>query len=338
MIINYIDKFLNTITMYRLVLYGLTVLSGISFIFSLFGLLPFTFIQLIVTMAIIFIVGFFVKVIMHAIFKPVANFESAPITSFILFFILAPVTNITDVWITVLATTLAISSKFLLAIDKKHIFNPAALGVFLLGLLGYGNAIWWVGSTSLLPFVAVLGLLVVRKLRKFHLLWSFLIASIVTIIAFNVRNGVSPDDSFIQAFLSWPLVFFATIMVTEPLTSPHRKKLTVLYGLLVGVFFGSQFHIGPFFSSPELSLLIGNIFAFIVNPKYRLFLQLKERIQLAPNIYEFVFEKVSRFTFLPGQYLEWTVPDTLPDARGNRRYFTIASSPTEDTIKVGVKF
>ena len=151
MIIKYIDNLLNTITMYRLVLYGLTILSGISFIFSLLGLLPFTFLQLGITMAIIFIVGFVVKVLMHVIFKPIANFESAPITSFILFFILAPVTNTTDVWITVLATTIAISSKFLLAIDKKHIFNPAAFGVFLIGLLGLGNAIWWVGGTNLLP-------------------------------------------------------------------------------------------------------------------------------------------------------------------------------------------
>ncbi|HSH55471.1 MAG TPA: FAD-dependent oxidoreductase, partial [Candidatus Limnocylindrales bacterium] len=37
------------------------------------------------------------------------------------------------------------------------------------------------------------------------------------------------------------------------------------------------------------------------------------------------------------QYLEWTVPHKHPDSRGNRRYFTITSSPTEQEIKLGVR-
>jgi glycine betaine catabolism B len=36
--------------------------------------------------------------------------------------------------------------------------------------------------------------------------------------------------------------------------------------------------------------------------------------------------------------MEWTLPHQNPDIRGNRRYFTIASSPTEDTIRLGIKF
>jgi len=36
--------------------------------------------------------------------------------------------------------------------------------------------------------------------------------------------------------------------------------------------------------------------------------------------------------------MEWTVPHKHPDARGNRRYFSIASSPTEGTLRLGVKF
>jgi ferredoxin-NADP reductase len=36
--------------------------------------------------------------------------------------------------------------------------------------------------------------------------------------------------------------------------------------------------------------------------------------------------------------MEWTLPGTKLDGRGNRRYFTIASSPTEDRLRLGVKF
>ena len=42
--------------------------------------------------------------------------------------------------------------------------------------------------------------------------------------------------------------------------------------------------------------------------------------------------------FLPGQYLEWTLSQQHSDSRGNRRYFTIASSPKENEISIGVRF
>jgi ferredoxin-NADP reductase len=40
---------------------------------------------------------------------------------------------------------------------------------------------------------------------------------------------------------------------------------------------------------------------------------------------------------LPGQYAEWTIHTKHDDSRGNRRYFTIASSPAEGDLHIGVK-
>ena len=42
--------------------------------------------------------------------------------------------------------------------------------------------------------------------------------------------------------------------------------------------------------------------------------------------------------FEPGQYLEWTLAHKNKDDRGMRRYFTIASSPTEENYVAGIKF
>lgn len=36
--------------------------------------------------------------------------------------------------------------------------------------------------------------------------------------------------------------------------------------------------------------------------------------------------------------MEWTLPHPKTDSRGNRRYFTLASSPTESEVRIGVKF
>jgi ferredoxin-NADP reductase len=45
-----------------------------------------------------------------------------------------------------------------------------------------------------------------------------------------------------------------------------------------------------------------------------------------------------QLAFVPGQYMEFTLDHPHPDSRGNRRYFTLASSPTEKLIHLGIRF
>jgi ferredoxin-NADP reductase len=52
---------------------------------------------------------------------------------------------------------------------------------------------------------------------------------------------------------------------------------------------------------------------------------------------DFVFTPSRRLTFAPGQYIECTLAHPHPDSRGNRRLFSIASSPTEETVRLGVR-
>lgn len=47
------------------------------------------------------------------------------------------------------------------------------------------------------------------------------------------------------------------------------------------------------------------------------------------DCYSFYFQRPDDFEFLPGQYLKWTIKKELSDERGNSRFFTISSSPTE---------
>ena len=100
---------------------------------------------------------------------------------------------------------------------------------------------------------------------------------------------------------------------------------------------GSQFSIGPFYSTHETALVLGNIFAFLVGFRRRLVLTFLEKSQIANGVYELKFNLNKKFAYLPGQYLEWTLSHNKPDSRGVRRYFTIASSPTEDTVRLGIK-
>lgn len=335
-LIHIIDDFLNSITMYRLILYGLFILAAISIVFGFLKLLPFSAFSLLISLTVLLTICYFTNRLFAGIFKAVVNNESSFISALILFFILAPVNSQTDLFITILAGTAAMASKYFIAIRRKHIFNPTAAAVFFLALLGFGNEIWWVGSDILFPLVLILGFLVVRKLRRFTLFFVFLIPTLITTYLFNLKFNISIFESIVSSFTSWPLIFFGTIMLTEPQTSPQIKRLLVPYGILVGIISGAQFSIGPIYSSPILALFVGNLFSYLVSPKYKLFLNLKEKREIGPGIYEFKFSSPLKPQFTPGQYMEWTLPIERPDVRGNRRYFTIASSPNED-LMIGVK-
>jgi len=151
-------------------------------------------------------------------------------------------------------------------------------------------------------------------------------------------KGTNPFVSLGKALVDSPLLFFAFVMLTEPLTTPPTKMLRVGYGALVGLLFAPAIHVGVVYSTPELALLFGNIFSYSVSPKEKLILKLKEIIKVAADTYDFLFTSDRKFAFQPGQYMEWTLAHRDPDSRGNRRYFTIASSPTEEDVRIGVKF
>ena len=106
----------------------------------------------------------------------------------------------------------------------------------------------------------------------------------------------------------------------------------------MGFLFAPEVHVGSFYVTPELAMLMGNVFSYIVSPKANLLLTLKAKMQVAPDVWDFIFVPARKLAFAPGQYMEWTLAHDDPDDRGNRRFFTLASSPTEDTVRLGVKF
>jgi ferredoxin-NADP reductase len=155
---------------------------------------------------------------------------------------------------------------------------------------------------------------------------------------FSVINGDNVLTELPRVAVYSPLFFFAFVILTEPLTTPPTRALRIAYGALVGLLFAPEVHIGSFYITPEIAILLGNVFAYLVSPKAKLVLKLKEKVQLAPDIYDFIFTPSRQLAFAPGQYMEWTLGHADPDSRGNRRFFTLASSPTERDLRVGVKF
>jgi ferredoxin-NADP reductase len=190
----------------------------------------------------------------------------------------------------------------------------------------------------MLPFVLPAGLLLVRKLGRFDLVLSFVLTALGITVVATAFTGSNLLATLQKVVLYSPLLFFAFIILTEPLTTPPTRRLRITYGVIVGLLFAPQLHIGSFFMTPELAILIGNVYSFVVSPNARFVLRVKERNRIALDTYEFVLPAPPRFKFKPGQYMEWTLGHDHPDDRGNRRYFTIASAPTEHNIRLAVKF
>lgn len=336
---KFIDNFLNRITMYRLVLYYLITLVAAAMVFGLFGILSYSPLSIGFSLLIVLVASWVSNRVFAWAFDAVTNFESVYITTLILGLIVSPVIypSYSGAIFLVFVSVWAMASKYLFAIGKKHIFNPVAFAVVLATFVVGQPATWWIaGNIPLLPFILVGGFLVVRKLKRADLFWSFAVASIVT-VAYGALSQ-NPISSIWTTLIHSSFFFFAFVMLTEPLTTPPTKWLRVTYGVIIGILFAPNIHIGSFYFTPEQALLVGNLFAYFVSPKGRSMLTLVKRNKLADNTYEFVFKSDRRVSFHPGQYLEWTLGHFWPDNRGNRRYLTVASSPTEKEIRVGVKF
>lgn len=335
--IKLLDSFLDKITMYRLVLYVLIALSASASTFGFLGIIPFSGLSIIASVVFLLVMSWATNLLFAKAFNAPFNIESFYITALILMLIVSPAQDLKDFMFLGWVAILAMASKYILAINRKHIFNPAAFAVALTSVTIFRSASWWVGTSVMLPFVIIGGFMIIRKLRYESLVISFIVVSILTTVLFSLGRG-NVLITLKQIFIGSPILFFAFIMLTEPATLPPTKNLKVLYGGIIGFLFAPQTHLGSYFFTPETALLIGNIFSYLVSPKKKLLLNLWQKNIISPDTLEFIFKPVSKFVYTPGQYMEWTLDHDNPDSRGNRRFFTLASSPSEENLRLGIKF
>jgi len=337
---NIIDYALNRITMYRLVLYYTGALLAVAFGLSLLQLVPPDPAALAFSAALITAVCWATNRLFARLLRVPANAESVYITALILALILPPAATTTDlmgIGGLVLASVVAIASKFVLAIGRKHIFNPVAIGVAASALLMDQPATWWVGGNlPLLPLVLAGGLLVVRKMQRFDMVGTYVLANLA--VTLLTTSPALFGDAVTQSLLYSPLLFAGFAMLTEPLTAPQARGARIAYGAMVGALCSPNLHLGDFYLTPEIALLLGNLLAYAVTPKGRFRLTLVRIEQLTAGCHDFIFKPDRKLDFRPGQYLDWTLDVCKPDDRGNRRPFTIASAPGESEVRLGVKF
>lgn len=324
--------------MYKLTTYCLVFLLLVAGGLCLFGLLPFNLVSLVFSIGLLLVFCLIINQLFAFFYKAPSNIESVYITALILALIIPPPNNISQMMFLAFASFFAMASKYILAINKKHLTNPAAVAVALTAVVFNQYASWWVGTWYMTPFVVMAGSLIAKKIQRWNLVISFFSAAGLLVLGHSFLAGQNVIFIAKALMVDSPFFFFGFIMLTEPATTPPTKALQRVYGALTGILYAPFVNIFGFYFSPELALTTTNIFSYIISPKEKLILTLKEKIKIATHTYDFVFSCQTKYHFKPGQYLEWTLAHQKQDNRGMRRYFTIASSPTEADIRIGVKF
>lgn len=319
--------------MYRTVLYGLYLITATAFVLSFIGQVTFSPIELGVSLFILLVVSYGATRIFSWAFASGYNPESWQITSFILFYLIFPQTDIEGYVLTALVALLAVASKYILAIRGRHIFNPAAVAVVISSALGLIGATWWIATLVMMPVVVIVGLLIVWKLRHFLMVGVYICVSVSLAAGIAFVSGFDVGDAVKAVLISSPILFAGTIMLTEPLTSPTTRRGQVIYSAIVGTLGGLQL---GWISKPDVALLVGNIFSFILGQRRAITLTMVSSTEITKSIYSIVLKPTNPIRFKAGQYIELTLPHAHADDRGIRRTFSIASRPGDDYITLGL--
>lgn len=316
---------------------SLTILFVIALILSSLGVLAYSPLAMIVSITVLGFSVLLTSMLFGLIFGVRVHTESSFITAVILFFIFTPTLEVSGLLGLVLVGMIAGASKFILAFRGRHIFNPAAIAAFIIGLTGIAHASWWVGTPLLIIPTFLLGFAVLQKTRRVPSSGTFIGLATVLVIIVLMVEGETFGGSLVL-WLSWPVLFFSSFMLTEPLTLPGKKWQQVLEAAVVAILFAIPINIGDFSTSPAFALIIGNLIAFGFARRQKVTLTFVEQKQLTPTTYEFIFAPHTSRHYAAGQYIEIRVPHKHDDFRGSRRSFSITSAPGEETLRLGVKF
>jgi ferredoxin-NADP reductase/Na+-transporting NADH:ubiquinone oxidoreductase subunit NqrB len=331
---NPIDSYLSTITSYRLTLGVLGGLAVLSILGAFMGWVGYSSAQLVVSLVILVYICAVTNRVCVLLNHASATRESSLTTALILFFIASPPQSAPDALLLIVLAVVAILSKYVIAYHARHLFNPAAIGLFLLA--GFTPALinWWVVNPFLLPFVVVGGLLVVRKVRKMELFFIFGLSALFVTVAVALWAGAVPAPAAIQFLLATPLLFIGFFMITDPHTIPGTRSQQRVYASIVGTLFALflSFHTPAY--ALLVPLLIGNAYSFLFAFQGRRNVAFHSVKKLSRTLNEYTFSPNVSLRFTPGQHAEWSAPHAKADQRGIRRRFVITSSPQDVFMRI----
>lgn len=316
---------------------GLLAVWFTALALSFAGLLSYSPIALAASMLVLVGSTFLASLLCGWLFGIKIQGESSLITGLILSLIFLPTAEVPMLIVLAFVGLIAGVSKFIVTWRGRHIFNPAAFAAVVIGLTGLSAATWWVATPLLTPIVLLVVLVSLYQSKRYWVAGTFLAITIPVLLIEFLLFGATFTES-LWLLMSWPILFLAGVMLTEPLTLPPRRWQMYVVAAVTAVAFLIPFKFGAFQMTPALALLIGNIVALVFARRYAISLTLKKRQPLTPTTDEFIFETKEPLIYEPGQYMEIMIPHKRADFRGTRRRFSITSLPGKNQVSFGIKF
>lgn len=180
-----------------------------------------------------------------------------------------------DVALALLASIVAVASKFVLRWNGKHVFNPTNFAIVAL-MAGTGQV--WVspgqwGNVAFFGFLmACLGGLVVNRANRSDVTYAFIAFYMAAVLGRSVWLG-EPLTIPIHRLQNGALLLFTFFMISDPRTTPNSRIGRILFAWLVacGAWY-VQFRLfrtnGPLWSLALCSLTVPLIDWFVPSARY----------------------------------------------------------------------
>lgn len=138
-------------------------------------------------------------------------------------------------WLHAIVGVVAITSKFVLRIDGKHVFNPAGLAIVV--LLAASHGVWispgqWGTSVWLLSALTFAAILVLGAARRTDIALFFLGSHAALLLARAIWLG-DPLAIPLHQLQSGSLLIFSFFMISDPRTAPDSRPGRFLFAFAV---------------------------------------------------------------------------------------------------------
>ncbi|MEO8739725.1 MAG: RnfABCDGE type electron transport complex subunit D [Casimicrobiaceae bacterium] len=140
-------------------------------------------------------------------------------------------------WVHPLVAMLAMSSKFLLRVHGKHLYNPANLGVIAAITLLPGTWVspgQWGNDLALAVWLLMLGSLVTQRTHRLDISWIFLL-TFLGLVALRVLYLGQSWAIWWHQLGNGALLLFAFFMISDPMTIPNRRGSRIAYAVIVAL-------------------------------------------------------------------------------------------------------
>lgn len=165
---------------------------------------------------------------------PAFDWRSPTVTGMSLILLLR--TN--ELWLSALAAVIAISGKFLIRVNGKHIFNPSLFGIIAMLILFPGGA-WvspaqWGREGLFLFFITCAGGCVLFRALRSDITLAFLATYALLIVGRTLWLG-DPWPIARNQLASGGLLIFAFFMISDPRSTPDARAGRILFSALTAL-------------------------------------------------------------------------------------------------------